>query len=104
MICNKKTWKDWQVYYKLLFAILIGFSFFSVVLSIQYIYIIGSIVMIIYFLSFIKYQSEITGTNIYQEQNLWKFYFYPIIGKIINIVHGKCHYQTGKACPYQYFS
>ncbi|AXF95536.1 hypothetical protein [Spiroplasma phoeniceum] len=78
MICNKKTWKDWQVYYQLLFAILIGFSFFSVVLSIKYIYIIGSIVIIIYFLSFIKYQSEITGTNIYQEQNLWKLYFYPI--------------------------
>ncbi len=104
MISNKESWKDWQVYYQLLFAILIGFSFFSFVLPIQYIYIIGSIVMIIYFLSFIKYQSKMTRTNIYQQQDLWKFYFYPIIGKIINIVHGKCHCQTGKACPYQYFS
>ncbi|PQP79607.1 hypothetical protein C6B38_00630 [Spiroplasma sp. ChiS] len=104
MICNKKSWKAWQVYYQLLFAILIGFSFFSVILPIQYIYIIGPIVIIVYFLSFIKYQNKMIITNIYQQRNLWKFYFYPVIVKIINISDGKCHYQTGKASPYQYFS
>ncbi len=66
-------------------------------------HVICPIVMIVYFLFFMERENNIKTTKVYWRQDLWKFYFYPIVWTIVNMIRGEFRWQARKAFPYQYF-